>query len=152
MLRIEAFSVHPVTRSVIVSDLANSPWKVGPQCATVSASITPATVGGSPPALDNPIELRSNGDGFVVEMPRSCIDRRAGTRYRSMVAALIDRSSTSVCAVANGLSRSPACSSSGSHNSSITTRYFPHGKPINAHTCSNSARDSSLYPFGRSRR
>ena len=31
LLRIEAFSVHPVTRSVIVNVRANSPVRVGPQ-------------------------------------------------------------------------------------------------------------------------
>lgn len=43
LLRIEAFSVQPVTRSVIVRVRANSPIRLGPQCATVSASITPGT-------------------------------------------------------------------------------------------------------------
>ena len=32
----------------------------------------------------------------------------------------------------------------------MTTRYLPHGMPINAHTCSNSALASSLKPRGRS--
>ena len=45
---------------------------------------------------------------------------------------------------ANGVSRSPAVCSSGSHVSSITTRYFPHGQPISAHTCSSSSREPSL--------
>ncbi|WP_344785111.1 hypothetical protein [Microbacterium kribbense] len=30
--------------------------------------------------------------------------------------------------------------------------YFPHGQPINAHTCSGRSLDSSLNPFGRIRR
>lgn len=31
----------------------------------------------------------------------------------------------------------------------MTTRYLPHGMPINAHTCSKSALASSLKPRGR---
>src|SRR5680860_1632966 len=142
LLRIDAFSVHPVTRSVIVRVRVNSPTNVGPQCATVSASITPGVVAVSSPTLLNPIELRSNGDSLVVLMPRSCIDLRAGARYRSIVAALIACNSVTASAVANGLSRSPASASRGSHRPRITTRYFTHGQPINAHTCSNSDRES----------
>lgn len=119
---------------------------------TLSASITPGTVASSSPTLLNPIELRSNGDGLVVLMPRSCIDLRAGTTYRSIVVALIACNCAIVSAVANGWSRSPASASSGSHGPRITTRHFPHGRPINAHTCSNNDRESSLYSFGRSRR
>ena len=47
LLRIEQFSVQPVTTSVIVKVRANSPISVGPQCATVSASITPGSSGAS---------------------------------------------------------------------------------------------------------
>lgn len=80
LLRIDAFSVHPLTRSVIVSVRENSPWNVGPQWATVSASIAPGVVAGSSPTLLNPIELRSNGEGLVVLMPRNCIEVRADAR------------------------------------------------------------------------
>src|SRR5660398_97780 len=108
----------------------------------------PGVVAGSSPTLLNPIELRSNGDSLVVLMPRSCIDLRAGAIYRSIVAALIACNCVTASTVANGLSRSPASASRGSHRPRITTRYFPHGQPINAHTCSNSDRESSLYSFG----
>lgn len=61
------------------------------------------------PVLERRIELRSNaGAGVVVEIPRTCIRCRAGARYRSIVAGLIDSSSSIVCAVANDWSRSPA--------------------------------------------
>lgn len=48
---------------------ADSPISVGPQCATVSASITPGALGASSAQVRIAIELRSSGDGFVVEMP-----------------------------------------------------------------------------------
>ncbi len=150
LLRIEQFSVQPIATSVIVSVRANSPISVGPQCATVSASITPGVFGVSSAQVRTAIELRSSGDGFVVEMPLIRIRSRAGFKYRSTVAALIAASSADACSVANGLSRSPAAASSGSHKPSMTTRYLPHGIPINAHTCSKSALASSLKPRGRS--
>ncbi|CKT08790.1 Uncharacterised protein [Mycobacterium tuberculosis] len=68
------------------------------------------------------------------------------------MAALIAFNSATAASVANGLSRSPAAASSGSHSSSITTRYLPHGMPIKAHTCSKSALASSLKPRARSLR
>lgn len=88
----------------------------------------------------------------MVEIPRNCIDFRTGPRYRSIVAALIACNSVIASGVADGESRSPASRSNGSHIGNMTTRYFPHGKPINAHTRFNSNRASSLYPFGRFRR
>lgn len=97
----------------IVNVRANSPTKVGPQCATVSASATPGMDAGSSPTLDSPIELRSNGEGVVVEIPFSRIADRAGARYRSIVAALICCNCATACRVANGFSRSPAASISG---------------------------------------
>ena len=103
LLRIEQFSVQPVTRSVIVSVRANSPISVGPQCATVSASITPAAWGASSAQVRMAIELRSSGDGFVVEMPLIRIRSRAGFRYRSTVASLIAASSADACSVAERL-------------------------------------------------
>jgi hypothetical protein len=92
----------------------------------------------------------SSSDGLVVEMPLIRILSRAGFKYRSTVAALIAVNSTNAASVANGLSRSPAAASSGSHSSSITTRYLPHGMPINAHTWAKSALASSLKPRDRS--
>jgi len=80
LLRMEAFSVHPVAISVNVRVRANSPWNEGPQCATVSASTHPGAVTGTSPTFDKPIELRSRGDGIVVEIPRNCIARRAGAK------------------------------------------------------------------------
>ncbi len=80
LLRIEVFSVQPVTTSVIVKVRANSPISVGPQCATVSASITPGASGASSAQVRIVIELRSSGDGFVVEMPLMRILSRAGLR------------------------------------------------------------------------
>src|SRR5660397_118311 len=78
LLRIDAFSVHPVTRSVIVRVRVNSPWNVGPPCATVSASITPGVVAGSSPTLLNPIELRSTGDDRSVSGTCPQVDAAAG--------------------------------------------------------------------------
>ena len=48
---------------------ANSPFNVGPQCATVSPSKNPGSASTSSPALRTLIELRSSGEGFVVETP-----------------------------------------------------------------------------------
>ena len=83
LLRIEQFSVQPITTSVIVNVRANSPISVGPQCATVSASITPGRSGVSLAQVRMLIELRSSADGFVVEMPLIRIRSRAGFKYRS---------------------------------------------------------------------
>ncbi len=127
----------------------NSPISVGPQCATVSASITPGASGASSAQVRILIEFRSSGDGLVVEKPLIRIRSRAGLRYRSTVAALIACNSARACSVANGLSKSPASASSGSHKPSMTTKYFPHGIPASAHTCSSSDRASSLKLRGR---
>ena len=143
LLRIEAFSVQPEGMSVIVRVRANSPMKVGPQWATVSASIAPGRSSRSSATVRILIEVRSELAGFVVEIPRRRIASRAGSKYRSIVAALILDNSARATAVAYGLSRSPAASSSGSHWVRITARYFPHGMPISFHTCSNSIRVSS---------
>ena len=80
LLRLEAFSVQPITTSVIVRVRANSPIRVGPQCATVSASITPGVLGASSAQVRMVIELRSSGDGLVVEIPLIAILSRAGFR------------------------------------------------------------------------
>ena len=94
-----------VTRSVIVRVRANSPIRLGPQCATVSASMTPGVAGASSAQVRTVIELRSSANSFVVDMPLIAILSRAGFRYRSTVAALIACSSANACSVANGLSR-----------------------------------------------
>ncbi|WP_238159376.1 MULTISPECIES: hypothetical protein [Mycobacterium] len=49
-------------------------------CATVSASITPGRSGFSSEQVRVVIELRSSGEGFVVEMPLMRIVSRAGLR------------------------------------------------------------------------
>lgn len=89
LMRIDWFSVHPVTMSVIVNVRANLPTMVGPQCATVSASTAPGLLGASSAQLRMALEVRSNGDGFIVETPLIRIRSRAGFKYRSTVAALI---------------------------------------------------------------
>jgi hypothetical protein len=78
---IEWFSVQPVTRSVIVKVWANSPIQLGPQCATVSASITPGFSGASSAQARMAIELRSSAEGVVVAMPLIRIASRAGFKY-----------------------------------------------------------------------
>lgn len=93
LLRIDAFSVHPVTMSVMVRVRANSPMKVGPQCATVSASIAPDWSSRSSATVRILMEVRSRGDALVVEMPLRRVRSRAGRRYRSTVAALMAPSS-----------------------------------------------------------
>ncbi|SGC14867.1 Uncharacterised protein [Mycobacterium tuberculosis] len=47
----------------------NSPLSVGPQWATVSPSKNPGSASTSSPALRTLIELRSSGEGFVVDTP-----------------------------------------------------------------------------------
>ncbi len=96
------------------------------------------------------IEFRSSGDGFVAPMPLIRIRSRAGCKYRSTVAALIAFSCAIASSMANGWSRSPASASSGSHSSSMTTRYLPHGMPANAHTCCKRSLATSEKARGRS--
>ncbi|GAA4817307.1 hypothetical protein GCM10023353_24910 [Tomitella cavernea] len=86
-------NTQPVHVSVRFNVRANSPLSVGPQCATVSPSKNPGSPSDSSPALRTGIELRSSGDGFVVDLPYSGSRARAGARYRSIVAALICSSS-----------------------------------------------------------
>ena len=105
LLRIEQFSVQPITTSVIVNVRANSPISVGPQCATVSASITPGRSGVSSAQVRMLIELRSSADGFVVEMPLIRIRSGPASATGPTVAALIASSSANACSVANGLSK-----------------------------------------------
>ena len=82
-------------------------------------------------------------------MPLGLAASRTGLRYRSIVAALIASSSSTV-AVSNPRS-SPASSSVGIHWGSISFMYFAHGRSISSHTCSSRRRDRSEYRFGRSR-
>jgi hypothetical protein len=69
LLRIERVNTHPVCTSVKFTVRANSPLRVGPQCATVSPSTNPGSASTSSPALRTLIELRSSGEGFVVDTP-----------------------------------------------------------------------------------
>ncbi len=58
-----------VCTSVRLRVRANSPFNVGPQCATVLASKNPGEASTLSPALRILIELRSGGEGFVVDLP-----------------------------------------------------------------------------------
>ncbi len=69
LLRTVRVNTHPVWASVRFSVRANSPFNVGPQCATVSPSKNPGSASTSSPALRILIEERSNGEGLVVETP-----------------------------------------------------------------------------------
>ena len=97
----------------------------------------------SSPALRTVIEDRSNGEGLVVAVPRSCSVALAGARYRSIVAALIDSSSarTSGLYLPCGSSRPDPCRASSPWRSWASSwvrieaaRYFPHCPPEAAHT------------------
>jgi len=89
LLRTLRVKAHPVWTSVRFNVRANSPFNVGPQCATVSPSKNPGSASTSSPALRILIEDRSNGEGFVVETPRIWSVALAGLRYRSIEAELI---------------------------------------------------------------
>src|SRR5690606_7157270 len=93
LLRTVVVNTHPVCTQVRLTVRANSPFSVGPQWATVSPSKNPGSASTSSPALRTAIEDRSNGEGLVVDVPRSWSLALAGARYRSIVAALIDSSS-----------------------------------------------------------
>lgn len=69
LLRTVRVNTHPVCTSVRFRVRANSPFNVGPQCATVSPSKNPGEASTSSPALRILIELRSSGEGFVVDVP-----------------------------------------------------------------------------------
>src|SRR5664279_4037001 len=68
LLRIVRVKTHPVCTQVRFRVRANSPLRVGPQCATVSPSKNPGSASSSP-ALRILIDDRSSGEGFVVETP-----------------------------------------------------------------------------------
>ena len=71
LLRTVRVKTQPMYTSVRFTVRANSPFNVGPQCATVSPSKNPGSASTSSPALRTLIEDRSNGEGFVVDPPRS---------------------------------------------------------------------------------
>jgi hypothetical protein len=58
----------------------NSPLRVGPQLATVSASKNPGSVSTSSPALRILIEERSSGEALVVDLPWIASVALAGLR------------------------------------------------------------------------
>ena len=80
LLRTVRVNTHPVCTQVRFTVRANSPFSVGPQCATVSPSKNPGSASTSSPALRTLIDDRSNGDGFVVATPRIWSDAFAGAR------------------------------------------------------------------------
>jgi hypothetical protein len=80
LLRIERVNTQPVSTSVKFTLRANSPTRVGPQCATVSHSKNPGSSATSSPALRMLTEVRSSGEGFVVATPRNCPALRVSAR------------------------------------------------------------------------
>ena len=108
MLRTERVNTHPMWTSVRFTVRANSPFIVGPQCATVSPSKNPGSASTSSPALRILIDERSSGEGLVVATPRIWSVALAGARYRSIDAADIASSS----ARTSGLYRSSPNTSS----------------------------------------
>lgn len=136
LLRMLRVNTQPVCTQVRFRVRANSPFNVGPQCATVSPSKNPGSASTSSPALRIVIEDLSNGEGFVVEIPLIWSVSRAGLRYRSIDAALIASSS----ARTSGLYRStpstssPWRSSPSSCSRIDSARYFPHCPPEAAQT------------------
>jgi len=115
---------------------ANSPLSVGPQWATVSTSKNPGSASTSSPALRILIDERSNGEGFVVDVPRIWSVAFAGARYRSIDAALIDNSSSRTPGLYRSVpsTSSPWCSRRSSWSRIDSARYFPHWPPEAAHT------------------
>ena len=67
LLRTVRVNTQPIRTSVRFRVRANSPFSVGPQCATVSPSKNPGAASTSSPALRTLIEFRSSGEGFVVD-------------------------------------------------------------------------------------
>lgn len=86
--------VQPVLTSVRFKVRANSPLRVGPQCAAVSPSKKPGAASTSSPAVRILIDERSNGEGLVVDTPVRRPASLTGFTYRSMVAGLMERSSS----------------------------------------------------------
>jgi len=69
LLRTLRVKTHPIYISVRLTVRANSPLRVGPQCATVSPSKNPADASTSSVALRILIEDRSSGEALVVDFP-----------------------------------------------------------------------------------
>jgi len=80
LLRTVRVNTQPVCTSVRFRVLANSPFNVGPSCATVSPSKNPGSGLTSSPALRILIDERSNGEGLVVATPRIWSLALAGLR------------------------------------------------------------------------
>jgi len=82
------------------------------------------------------IELRSNGDGFVVDTPRIWSVALAGARYRSIEAADTGSSSSRIAGLyrSSPWTTSPRASSPSSWIRIEAARYFPHCPPEAAHT------------------
>lgn len=136
LLRALAFSVQPVAKSTMVRVRQNSPMRVGPQWATVSASTAPGRPSSSSPAFLIVMLLRSGSDAALVELiPLSLAASRVALRWRSMVAAPIAMSSSASPSV--NPSSSPAASSAGSHWGSMAFRYLLQGMSASSHTCSS---------------
>ena len=144
----DAFSVHPVAMSTTVRVRQKSPFRLGPQWATVSASTLPGSPSSSSPAFLIVIELRNSSPaGLVPARPFGLAASRVFLRYRSIVAGLIAMSSLN--ANPSYSASSPWALSVGSHRGSICLRYFAHGRSIISHTRTSSSRDCSEYRFGR---
>ena len=81
LFRIERVKVHPVSTSVMFTVRVDSPWRVGPQWATVSTSKNPGSASISPAGLaDLDGAAKANGPVLVVDLPRSCSVARTGAR------------------------------------------------------------------------
>ena len=81
LLRAEAFSVQPVAKSTTVRVRQNSPLRLGPQWATVSASTLPGSPSSSSPTFLIVIEFRSNSPaGRVANTPLARVASRTGLR------------------------------------------------------------------------
>lgn len=90
LLRIAAVNTRPVCTSVKFTLRQDSPFREGPQWATVSTSKNPGSVSTSSPALRSVIEFRSGSPGSVAVFPRIGPRCFTGARYLSIVAAAID--------------------------------------------------------------
>ncbi len=144
LLRTVRVNTQPVCTSVRFRVRANSPFNVGPQCATVSPSKNPGSASTSSPALRILIEERSSGDGLVVEAPLIWSVAFAPARYRSIEAAEIASSSSRTAGPyrSTPVTSSPWRSSPSSWVRIDAARYFPHCPPQAAQTCCNTLRAS----------
>ena len=86
-----------MAKSTTVKVRQNSPLRLGPQWATVSASTLPGRPSSSSLAFLIVIELRNSSPaGRVAAKPLGRAASRRGLRYRSIVEALIAMSSLNV--------------------------------------------------------